>query len=347
MPEMKRQTELDILRLLATLAVIMTHLCGGLVKSLNIYSFNWTFLNCLRSAVTWDVPIFVMISGSLLLKPSKNITFRDIYQKYIKHIVICFCFWSAVYQILYCCIGDNSLNWKGVLSQFLIGPYPFWYLFMLAGLYMITPFLKRFIEDKKMLEYFLLLFILSEFVANYGVNLPYVGGTITEIFNKSMFHFTLGFTGYYLLGYYLVTYNVTDKAEKILYVFGIFFAVFSCAGTTLHSRCQGVYSEWFSKYLMPNVIIESAALFVFFTKRGKNMKISIRLRTALKNMSTCGMGVYLIHALIIEVLNLIGITVVSVSPFVMVPVLTIAVYIVSLIAIKLIRKIPFIGKKIT
>lgn len=347
MSETKRQTELDILRLLATLAVIMTHLCGGPVKSLDVYSSNWSVLNCLRAAVTWDVPIFVMISGSLFLKPSKEVTIRKIYQKYIKHLVICFCFWSAVFQILYYFTGDCSLNWKGILSEFLIGPYPFWYLFMLAGLYMLIPFIRRFVDDKKLLEYFLLLFILSEFIANYGACLPYLGELISTIFNKMVFHFTLGFVGYYILGYYLVTYSVSDNVERALYVLGVLCAVFSCVGTTLQSRQQGVYNEWFSKYLMPNVIVESAAVFTFFVKRVGKMRISAKLRTALEDMSVCGMGVYLIHALIIEGLNFAGITVVSMSPFVMVPVLTVAVYLASFFATKLIRKIPFVGKKIT
>ena len=342
----KRETELDILRFISTLAVIMTHLCGGPVKSIDIYSFNWSVLNCLRAAVTWDVPVFVMISGCLFLDPKRDVSIKLMYKKYIKHIVICFCIWSAIFQVWYYYTGHNNLNWKGIISQFLVGPYPFWYLFMLVG-YMVVPFLKQFTSNKVLLQYFLLLFILMEFVANYGISLPYIGAVIAEIFNKATFHFTLGFTGYYMLGYYLVTYKVSDKLERILYVLGILCVFFSCFATTWQSRLNGVYTEWFSKYLMPNVIVESAAIFTFFVKRVSRLSFSPLAKKIWEFLTIHGFGVYLVHALIIEMLNLSNITVISASPLVMVPMLTIIVYLISLLLTWLIRKLPVVGKKIT
>lgn len=347
MPEIKRRPELDILRLLATLAVIMTHLCAGIILSIDIYSFDWGFLNCLRAAATWDVPVFVMISGCLFLDSKRTVSIKLMYQKYVKHIAVCFCVWSALFQALYYYTGRYDLNWKGIVSQILIGPYPFWYLFMLAGIYMVVPFLKQFISNKVLIQYFLLLFILMEFVANYGINLPYIGTIIAEIFNKATFHFTLGFTGYYMLGYYLVTYKVSDKLEKILYVLGILCVIFSCVATTWQSRRDGVYNEWFSKYLMPNVIVESASIFTFFVKRVSRLDFSPLAQRIWKFLTIHGFGVYLVHALVIEMLNLFNITVISASPLVMVPMLTITVYLISLVLTWLIRKIPVVGKKIT
>ena len=64
-------------------------------------------------------------------------------------------------------------------------------------------------------------------------------------------------------------------------------------------------------------------------------------------MTIHGFGVYLVHALVIEMLNLFNITVISASPLVMVPMLTITVYLISLVLTWLIRKIPVVGKKIT
>lgn len=139
-PQNKRRTELDILRTLAMIAVIVIHLCATTLKTIKVDSNLWLFLNCVHSSITWCVPVFVLISGYLFLKPEKAISIRDIYGKYIKHIAICFIFWSAVFQVFYYLFADSGLNWKGIISEFLIGPYPFWYLYMLVGLYMIVPF---------------------------------------------------------------------------------------------------------------------------------------------------------------------------------------------------------------
>lgn len=345
--QQKRQIELDILRFAAIFAVIATHLCGGPVKSLDINSTEWAFLNCLRAAVTWDVPVFVMISGCLFLDPKKQIPLKKIYSKYIKHLILCFVFWSAIFQIFYRFTSNAPLNWRGYITEFIIGPYPFWYLFMLVGLYMIIPFLRSFTDNKRLMEYFIVLFIASSFISNYGVNLPYVGEIISSVWSKTNFYFALGFTGYYVLGTYLSRYKVSTKVEIALYVLGIICVIFSCIGTTWQSRLEGKYNEWFSKYLMPNVIIESSALYTLFVKRVSKINFSQRTRILFKNLSDLCFGVYLSHALIIEVLNLCNITVLSASPLIMVIPLTLLVYLVSLLLTFLIRKIPVVGKKIT
>ena len=296
-----RRTELDILRLAAMLAVIATHLCGGPVKALDLSSVAFAQLNSLRAATTWDVPVFVMISGCLFLAPEKRITLGEIYKKYIWHLVVCFVVWSAVFQVWYFVTSDHHLNLKGIISEFLIGPYPFWYIFMLVGLYMIVPFLRTFAQDRKLVGYFLFLFIAGEFLANYGVHLPGLGATLEQIIGKSYFHFALGFTGYYLLGHYLSHSEISTKKEIMLYVLGITCVVFTCVATTWQSRVEGAYNEWFSKYLMPNVIIESAAIFIFFTKRVSKLSFSDHTRAVWKTLSTLGLGVYLTHALVIEV----------------------------------------------
>ncbi len=343
----ERRTELDMLRLAATLAVIATHLCGGVVKQADVNSDLFVQLNTLRSLLTWSVPEFVMISGCLFLAPEKKITTSQLYKKYIRHIAVCFAVWSAVFQIYYLFAGEHHLNFFGIISEFLIGPYPFWYLWMLIGLYMIIPFLRTFSEDRKLVGYFLILFIAGEFAVNYGTKLPGIGILLEEILKKSYCYFVLGFTGYYLMGYYLLHSSISVKMEMILYALGITCAAFAAVGTTWQSQAQGVYNEWFSKYLMPNVIIESAALFVFFTRRVSKIHFSLGAKNILKQCSTLGFGVYLIHGLVIEGFNYLGITVSHSLPLILTIILTTAVYFISAGLTWAIRQIPWIGRQIT
>lgn len=343
----KRRTELDILRMLATIAVIATHLCGTAAKTLDVSTSLWAMINSIRAAVTWDVPAFVMISGCLFLRPQKEITIHDIYGKYIKHIAICFIFWSAVFQVFYYLFADSGLNWKGIISEFLIGPYPFWYLYMLVGLYMIVPFLRKFTDDKRLLQYFIVLFIAFSFFTNYATAIPVIGNIIDTILGKALFHFALGFTGYYILGYYISQYGVSLKWEIIIYILGAVGVLVSCVGTTVQSRVQGEYNEWFSKYLMPNVIFESMAIYTLFAKRISKIQFSSKTVILFAKLTQLGFGVYLTHALIIDILNLMHINICTYSTFLMIPLLTVVVYALSLIVTFLIRKIPHIGKIIT
>ena len=347
----KRETELDILRLMATLAVVLTHVCAGQIKILNVLDIDWQVLNCFRAALTWDVPIFVMISGGIFLNPQKEISLKVIYGKYIKRLVLAFAFWSAIFQVYYTAYGiyTNSftLNWKGILSQYLIGPYPFWYLFMLAGVYAIIPFLKKVTTDKKLTEYFLALFFIFQIMICYGQALPGIGDTLSVILNDINFTFAIGFVGYFVLGYYLKAYEISKKVEYALYVLGIILVPLCCYVTTKQSIMNMEYTETFSKYLMPNIIIESAAIYTFFVKRVSKIKFSEKTVKIFSKLTEYGFGVYLVHALINELVGLTGWTAVTISPFVSVPLLTLIVYGVSLIVTVVIRKIPFIGKNIT
>ena len=107
------------------------------------------------------------------------------------------------------------------------------------------------------------------------------------------------------------------------------------------------YTETFSKYLMPNIIIESAAIYTFFVKRVSKIKFNEKTVKIFTKLTEYGFGVYLVHALIIELVELTGWTAVTISPFVSVPLLTIVVYTLSLFVTVVTRKIPFIGKNIT
>lgn len=64
MPETKRQTEFDVLRLLAILAVIAMHAGGNAYLSSN---FDPRQHSMFVAAIVWCVPVFFLISGRFFL----------------------------------------------------------------------------------------------------------------------------------------------------------------------------------------------------------------------------------------------------------------------------------------
>lgn len=333
----KRETALDLLRLLALLGVIFTH-AGGITTDSTRTKYILAFL---MAAVTWHVPVFVMISGRFFLDPSREVTAVKL-RKAIIRLVIAFLFWNVVYQIYNILSGFYvGLNWKGILSEAMQGPYHLWFLFMMACLYAITPFLRKIAEDRNLTEYFIVLFLIFEFLTMYGPSLPLIGATVELLMNKTQFHFALGFSGYYLLGYYLHRYPLTGKKEMGLYLLGI--AMFLFTGfATVWNVCRGVEgNEWFSKYLMPNVAIEAAALYTFFVNRISRIPFSERCTGWISRLAEYSFGMYLVHALIIP---LSGMLLWNRIPLV---IHILFIFISSAVVTALIRKIPRIGKKIT
>lgn len=159
---------LDILRIVATIAVIMIHVAASRWYFGDINSFDWIVIVTYDGIVRWAVPIFVMISGVLFLE-KENIGITQLYRKYIFKIVIVFIIWSAIY-LLDSVMRDN-LNSKECIVKFFRGEFHMWYLHMIVGLYMLVPLLKEIVRNMTLTKYFLALTLVFTFVLPYIADL--------------------------------------------------------------------------------------------------------------------------------------------------------------------------------
>lgn len=343
----KRETELDILRLLAMLAVIWVHVGGMETGSLPTADPNCQWLIFLKSVMTWEIPVYVMISGRFFLDPDREMPVSKILRS-VERLVLAFVVWNVVYQIWY--IGRNTytgLNWKGIASQALIGPYHFWYLYMIVGLYLITPFLRKITEDKQLSEYFIGLFFLFMLLTKYGVKLPFVGATLGSMLDSMGMKFVLGYSGYYVLGYYLRRYPLSAKRERTLYICGTVLLLLGATANTVCSVREGAYTERFTGYTNPNTIIVAAAIYTLFTKRISQVQFSEKAMHLISKLSEHSFGVYLVHAFLLDIIGTTGLKPTMLHPLVMMPVITLLTFSVSFVSVMLIRRVPCVGRKIT
>lgn len=223
----------------------------------------------------WSVPVFVMISGYFLLDPIKTINLKQLFTKNILRIVISFICWSVLYAVLL------NKNFLPVGSQ----EGHFWYLNMLIGLYLSIPILRLIAQNKIILKYFCIVWILYRiylFIGNY-IDLP---------FDIDSFVFVEYF-GYALLGYYIKSTHIASKIRYVIYALGIFSILLTIyMGITSPSG-----STIYFGYTSPNVIFTSIAIFLFFHRN--SMKTSARLTNIVSEISACTYGIYLIHMYIL------------------------------------------------
>lgn len=343
----KRETELDILRILALLAVIWVHVGGMETDSLPTSDPNCQMLIFLKSIMTWEIPVFVMISGRFFLDTDREMPFRKLWNAAVR-LVVAFVAWNIVYQTYYILTDTyTGLNWKGILSQALIGPYHFWYLYMIIGMYAITPFLRKITVDKCLMRYFILLFLIFAFLTRYGVELPFLGSTISSMLDNMGMKFVLGYSGYYILGYYLRRYEIPDKFELPLYLAGIGMVIAGATANTWQSVRDGAYTEWYTGYLAPNTAVAAAAIYTFFVKRVRRIHFSERMEKWITKLSEYSFGVYLVHALVLDLFAQAGLKPTVLHPILMLPLITLIAYLVTNVLVLLLRKVPCIGEKIT
>ena len=346
----QRQTELDILRFLALLCVVGLHLNSGVWNSLPIMSGKWLVVTLQR--ITWAVPVFVMISGRFFLDPKKKITTKDIFGKYVFRIAVAFLFWGVIYQIHYLCVsleqGETiATQWKNFVVGIFTGAYHMWYLWMLIGLYAITPILRKIAEDEKLTVYFLAIFFVVQTLNYFVRELPKVGTMTGEIMDDLQLHFVLGYTGYYLLGYQVHRWKPSKKQEMALYILGLLIAVFAPAANILYTSNTGNITEYFTQYLSPTMILESVAVYTFFVKRVAKINWKERTRKFFAAATKYGFGAYLSHAIVLSR----GMPEGSMEwimdvPLVMMPVFTLYATAISYILAALLHNIPKVGKYI-
>lgn len=295
-----RYLHLDILRIIGTLAVILIHVAAQNWTKVNVKSFEWGVFNFYDSLVRWGVPIFTMVSGALFL--GRDLPTTTIYKKYILRIVTAFLFWSSIYAL------PILLGGRGV-KAFLIrvgkGPYHLWFLFMIVGLYMIIPFLKKIAENETLLTYFLRLSFFFAFVIPQTIGILQslnggLAGVLREMYTDMHMDFVTGYAFYYLLGYYL-NQKKEIKMGKVYLVGGIGF-LSTFLFTALFSMMKNKPNELFYEYFSVNVLFESIFIFLMvrkiFVMNGK--KTEEKVGNFLKKLSKYSFGAYLVHVLILN-----------------------------------------------
>ena len=181
--------------------------------------FRWFTVNTYDSLARSSVPLFVMLSGALLLQPSKVEPVRVFLRKRLVRLGLPFIFWGAAYFAWRFLVNHEALSASSIIQGILTGPYyHFWFLYMLFGLYLITPVLRvvTAYAERKIIKYFLMLWFFGTAIVPLLVLLS---GFSVEL---KLFAVT-GWIGYFLLGYYLLETRVRSSTLGILCSDGVPF----------------------------------------------------------------------------------------------------------------------------
>ena len=343
---------LECLRSIATIAVILLHVSAQNWGSVAIDSFSWSVFNAFDSSVRWCVPIFVMISGVLFLNPAKSISPSKLFKKSIFRLAIAFIIWSAIYAFdLYL----QGWSLRSTALSFITGHYHMWFIFMMAGLYVITPILRKVTESLEASRYFLAVALVGSFIIPQALdalkllNVAYSAelfSALNQVWNSTYFHITLGYSCYYVAGYYLNAIDISKKWRAGIYVAGIAGLAATILLTEAYSAHLSEPTTYFYGHMTLNVLATTIAVFVFAKYELTETKVPAIARSAVKKLSDVSFGVYLVHPLILEKLDLLGINTLMFDPIASVLLLTLLIAIISAIISAAIKRIPLLGKHI-
>ena len=342
----------DLVRTLAIVLVALLHASNEVLQASSVPIGYWWTAVVYKSMALSCVPLFVMLSGALLLQPAKlNEPIRVFLRKRLSRIGLAFAFWSGVYIAWSFYVTKFPLTLSNIsrsilYSLFSGAYYQFWFIYLIVGLYLITPILRVVIAngDLKIIRYLILLWFvgvaivpLIELASGYTLNsLVFVIG---------------GWIGYFVLGTYLQRIKLRSA---ILYGLLIISFVWTILGVWLMTYPLNAVGQpnFFFDYLTANVIIGSAALFIILIKfhpewPGTNNTFGKRLVQAIsKNTLT----IFLFHVIILESFErgFFGFTLsfTTLNPIVEIPLITALTFFITLGLILLMRRVPILKKLI-
>lgn len=277
----ERDSSLDLLKFIAINLVIMLHI--STIQSNSADSFIWNAVNFLESLTRTCVPIFLMVTGSLLCKSKCD--FKSI-SKRINRIFIPLLFWSTFYMVLY-----NNL-FEGKISIFNILERPtsphLWYLYCLIGIYITLPIL-CFIYKMANLNIKLYVCVLWFISCILLPSLKSYGYSASVFFDISTFGL---YQGYFFVGAIISDFNKTSKIRCFAILFFMLNTLIIWFLTKYTHDHDGVIN--FRNHINSSVFVCLASISLFTALHGFNIKNRFVVKF-LSSQSKYIFGIYLVH----------------------------------------------------
>lgn len=350
----KRVIWIELLRVMACIGVIGIHAGSQHFRDMPLDSSVWAVSNFYHGINRFAVASFIMISGCLYLDSKRTWNLRRLWKRNILPIAAAYIFWQmfyAVYRII--TNGTLAKGSKAALVKFMVyiskSYFHLWYLPMLIGLLIITPMLWEIVNSargKQWEEYMIVLFLVFQ-ILPYTINyfsLPWKDH-IMDILQTVQPEMVTGYIGYFILGHYLSHYEVSKKLEYLVYVLGVILILAAIGLCYISSQKSGKPIQSFYENYTLAGFFWGSLFFLFFKNHVSKIKWNEKQEKRICYLGSCTFGIYLIHALIRDILHRIGIDSMMISnTAIAIPLLITMIFVLSLAAVMIIKKIPRVSK---
>lgn len=202
---------------MAIVGVVLVHVTSGLVGSGGQVKASWWLIGCVANGLGHAaVPLFIMISGLLLLDPARRETIAGFLKKRLLRILVPYVGWAVIYLVWISIVNHTPLTPAYCVRQiFGVTIYTqFWFINIVLGLYCAAPVMRTFVRSASDREmwYFIWLWV---FVILLLPVLEDISGTRLGV----TFVVVTGYTGYFMLGHALGKIRPTGLMRIMAIVF--------------------------------------------------------------------------------------------------------------------------------
>ncbi|MBR3056716.1 MAG: acyltransferase family protein [Clostridiales bacterium] len=353
-----RNYKLCHVRAISCIAVVVLHTffaCFGFSSAAGgTAGAAYKFTVIVRNLMYWAVPCFIMVSGALLLDPSREVGYKKVFRKYIPRMVAALVLFSVIF--LGVDLGFGFASWSGdtipeFLKSLLSGQGVWshmWYLYTMIALYLLLPVLHAFVKSSERKTWGILILLLFLFLSV----LPLLEKLLPISFGFYIPVYTI-YPLYFLLGWWIVSAHREETAastsaeqpaetgKRGLGLGCVFVAVFLvgmilCTLVYLGSD-QAVLKDAVNDYSFPLTVLGALGMFMLITSINGQSRV-------LEFIDQHSFGIYLIHMIPLKILALKNLF----NPYDIgvwfVFVVALGVFLISLAVTFVLRKIPFVKK---
>ena len=343
-----RSNGLDILRVLSCYLVIQVHTgefyyigAGGTV----LQGTSPFWVGILNSVCRVSVPLFVMISGFLLLPLKEEM--GTFFKKRFTRVAVPFIVWCILYAIYWVIIGQT--NWSQAAINILHIPVNFgvevghlWYIYMLIGLYLFAPIISPWIKSasRKNMEFYLTIWVITLCVPYFHLLYPQILGECYWNQTPLLYYFS-GFLGYMILGAYIKRYLLEKKSWHLpvgLMLIIVGYAITAGGFISLLDSINVSKLELTWGFETINVGMMSLGFFLILKNIHFTQPTSL-VASGITDISKISYGIYLAHIMVLNFFYKLLDT--MIDPIqIKIPVIAICTFIVSYIIVKLLSLLP-------
>ena len=339
---------LEFLRVICAVVVVLDHIC---IAGIHIFGRNATlfekfFYNGIQHWSHFAVPVFLMISGYLLLDSRREIGYKKAITKYAWRMVAVLLTVGTVFAWMEIFFSTKSFAPSGLLIALWNTVQGdtwkhLWYLYTLVGLYLVLPVIKPIFDRLKTreLDIFLVLFFF------FGSIMPLV---------TSFTGFKLGVTMpicciylfYFMMGRRI---GIMEK-KRIGQTFSIIIFGLLSIGLFIFAYCEYYLNmieiEKLSVYSSP--IVVCAGIFVFYAAKEMDVKLSKiysgGVKISIQHLADNSFGIYIFHMLWVNIIyKVVKFNPLEYGVWVIVSMMLL-ILVASDITTLVYKRIPYIGK---
>lgn len=300
----------DLVRVYAILCVILLH--SEAVPNTQFGSIplaTWWQTNVYHAFVSTCIPLFIMLSGSLLLTQPHWEPKRFVKRRLVK-LLPPLLIWTVVYAAWRRYIWHQDFGTKDILLSFVAGAEQpvfahLWFVYTILSLYLLVPVFRIYFLHSSLNSqlYFAVLWIAASFLKPF----------IEQHYDLKVGYYLdpfYSYIGYFMLGATIFRYAPQRLNSRWVLVCAIVIAVgYFCTmfGTYALSVQAGKLDGSLYQHISPTVIPMSIASFLLLRHLGyvwsERSPVPSHSRRAITTLGKLTFGIYLAHALMIVLLE--------------------------------------------